>query len=166
MYKPQLWTNLSQALYEIKVALDNPASLNTTQAKRWLQLPELIDPKDGKHRPRQEPTNDPTTSAYGYDFEAIGCGHGQDARDTTTKDVFDVVVNVTRHISPTFGPVGMERLSRPFCHRWPVRAVERYTGPWNKTLSNPILVIGNDADPVTHYINAKRVADALGARLS
>jgi hypothetical protein len=40
------------------------------------------------------------------------------------------------------GPIGIDRFSRPFCHRWPVRAVERYTGPWNKTLSNPILVIG------------------------
>ncbi|CAE6508678.1 unnamed protein product, partial [Rhizoctonia solani] len=42
------------------------------------------------------------------------------------------------------------------------RAVERYTGPWNKKLSNPILVIGNEADPITPYISAKRVADALG----
>ncbi|CCO32649.1 hypothetical protein BN14_06712 [Rhizoctonia solani AG-1 IB] len=61
------------------------------------------------------------------------------------------------------GPIGIDRFSRPFCHRWPVRAVERYTGPWNKTLSNPILVIGNEADPVTPYINAKSVADALGS---
>ena len=29
-----------------------------------------------------------------------------------------------------------------YCHRWPVRAVERYAGPWDKKLSNTILVIG------------------------
>lgn len=69
-----------------------------------------------------------------------------------------------------------------YCHRWPVRAVERFTGPWNSKLSNTILIIGmyaavrvssrlhydnrsqigNEADPVTPYISAKRVADALG----
>ncbi|KAG9076395.1 hypothetical protein FS749_011823, partial [Ceratobasidium sp. UAMH 11750] len=57
---------------------------------------------------------------------------------------------------PSWGDGGL------YCHRWPVRAVERYAGPWNKTLSNTILVIGNEADPVTPYISAKRVADALG----
>ncbi|KAG8736011.1 hypothetical protein FRC10_009884 [Ceratobasidium sp. 414] len=58
--------------------------------------------------------------------------------------VFDEIVRVTREVSPMF---------------W---AVERYTGPWNKKLSNPILVIGNEADPITPYKNAKSVADALG----
>lgn len=29
------------------------------------------------------------------------------------------------------------------CPFWAVRAVERYTGPFNKTLANRILVIGN-----------------------
>ena len=29
------------------------------------------------------------------------------------------------------------------CSLWPERAVERYEGPFNKTLANPILVIGN-----------------------
>ena len=29
------------------------------------------------------------------------------------------------------------------CSFWPERAVERYTGPFNKTLANNILVIGN-----------------------
>ncbi|CAE6466765.1 unnamed protein product [Rhizoctonia solani] len=162
LYRPQNWTTLSQILYEFKVALDNPASLNTTQAKRWLQLPDSIDPIDNKLRPRQEPTSDETNLAYAYDYEGIACGDAQDPGDATTKDVFDIVVNVTHRISPTFGPAGVERLSRPLCHRWPVRAVERYTGPWNKTLSNSILVIGNEADPVTPYLNAKSVADAFG----
>ena len=29
------------------------------------------------------------------------------------------------------------------CHAWPVRAPKRFTGPFNHSLSNPILVIGN-----------------------
>ena len=61
-----------------------------------------------------------------------------------------------------------------------MRAAERYAGPWNKKLSNPILVIGNQvrvpfpcpyhqitqlhvkADPVTPFKNAKQIADQLG----
>ncbi|CAE7062703.1 unnamed protein product [Rhizoctonia solani] len=113
-------------------------------------------------KPRAEPNNTATTPAYAYDYEAITCSDAADAGDVTTRDVFDFVVNVTHTISPMFGPVGIPRLARPFCHRWPVRAVERYTGPWNKTLSNPILVIGNTADPATPYANAKWVADTLG----
>lgn len=30
-----------------------------------------------------------------------------------------------------------------YCPFWPTRAVERYEGPFNKTLANPILIIGN-----------------------
>ncbi|KAG9077888.1 hypothetical protein FRC06_008648, partial [Ceratobasidium sp. 370] len=49
-----------------------------------------------------------------------------------------------------------------YCHNWPVRAVERFTGPFNKTLSNKVIVVGNEADPSTPFLSAKRVADALG----
>lgn len=48
------------------------------------------------------------------------------------------------------------------CHLWPIRAVERYSGPWNATLTDPILVIGNKADPITPFKDAKSVADMLG----
>jgi hypothetical protein len=71
-----------------------------------------------------------------------------------------------------------------YCHHWPVRAVERFTGPFNHTLQNKIMVIGeysvsrrglfqgnltrvisivgNLYDPITPFISAKAVADALG----
>jgi hypothetical protein len=48
------------------------------------------------------------------------------------------------------------------CHKWPARSVERYQGPWNHTLKNPILVIGNKADPITPFAGAKAVAEMLG----
>lgn len=49
-----------------------------------------------------------------------------------------------------------------FCHRWPSRAVERFTGPWNSTLKNPIIIIGNKADPATPFLDASLVAGWLG----
>ncbi|CAE6456295.1 unnamed protein product [Rhizoctonia solani] len=160
LYKPQLWSNMSLTLYALKEALDDPAAANLTQAKRW--LPDSVSPLDDQLKPRAEPSSNQTTLAYAYDYEAVTCSDAADAGDVTTKDVFDFVVKTTHEVSPMFGPVGIPRIARPFCHRWPVRAVERYAGPWNKTLSNTILVIGNTADPVTPYKNAKWVADTLG----
>lgn len=48
------------------------------------------------------------------------------------------------------------------CHRWPVRAVERFAGPWNSILKNPIIIIGNKADPATPFLDASTVAGWLG----
>jgi pimeloyl-ACP methyl ester carboxylesterase len=52
------------------------------------------------------------------------------------------------------------------CAAWPVVNADRYTGPWNRSTHNPILVIGNRYDPQTAYQGARRVARLLGnARL-
>ncbi|KAG9111310.1 hypothetical protein FRC07_008063 [Ceratobasidium sp. 392] len=48
------------------------------------------------------------------------------------------------------------------CQFWPVEGVERYAGPWNKTLANPVLVISSTVDPITPLSSAKFVNDALG----
>ena len=45
---------------------------------------------------------------------------------------------------------------------WLVRSADRYTGPWNVTTSNPILVIGTRFDPNTPYADARRTARRLG----
>jgi hypothetical protein len=42
-----------------------------------------------------------------------------------------------------------------------VRAVDTYQGPWNRPTANPILVIGNTADPSTPYANAVDMAREL-----
>ncbi|KAF8747369.1 MEROPS serine peptidase family S33, partial [Rhizoctonia solani] len=163
MYTPKSWTNLSQKLYRIKAQFDNTTSLNTTQTKRWLQLFDSVGSMGSTHYSRQEPTSEQTTKNHNVPETGIGCADARDPGDVTTKDVFDTVVNVTHRITPTFGPLGVRFLSRAFCHRWPVRAVERYSGPWNKKPPKPILVIGNEADPVTPYVNAKSVADSFGS---
>ena len=40
--------------------------------------------------------------------------------------------------------------------------MERFTGPWNHTLKNPIIIIGNKADPATPFADASVVAGYLG----
>jgi pimeloyl-ACP methyl ester carboxylesterase len=52
------------------------------------------------------------------------------------------------------------------CAAWPVVNTDRYSGPWNASTPNPILVIGTRHDPRTAYAGARRVAGLLGnARL-
>ncbi|KAG8723385.1 hypothetical protein FRC11_002456, partial [Ceratobasidium sp. 423] len=157
LYTPKTWSNLAQALKKVADDIKGSTSPNTTQAKRW--IPGSLNPMDIKHKRDNEPN---ATETRSYAPEAITCGDAQDVGNTTTKDLFDFIVKVTHDVSHMFGPTTTQ-IPGTYCHRWPVRAVERYTGPWNKKLSNPILVIGNQADPITPYINAKSVADALGS---
>ncbi|CAE6533809.1 unnamed protein product [Rhizoctonia solani] len=48
------------------------------------------------------------------------------------------------------------------CQFWPVDGVERYTGPWNRTLANPVMVISSSVDPITPLASAKFINNALG----
>ncbi|KAG8721739.1 hypothetical protein FRC08_010620 [Ceratobasidium sp. 394] len=160
MYSPTEWPKLAAKLLNISEFLTNHArsNSNTPSTKRVFDLPMLRRPIFPLTR-RQNPSNT-SDPAPDYAFQAVTCSDGVDPGNVTTKMVFDEMVKVTREVSPMFGP--MWGISSFYCHRWPVRAVERYTGPWNTQLSNPILVIGNEADPITPFKSAKSVADALG----
>jgi hypothetical protein len=75
-----------------------------------------------------------------------------------------VIGRLTR-VSQFAGPVNGWWLAVP-CASWPVVNADRYTGPWNRSTHNPVLVIGNRYDPQTAYAGARRVARLLGnARL-
>lgn len=41
------------------------------------------------------------------------------------------------------------------CHPWPGKDADRYTGPWTKKTSKPVLVVGNRFDPATPYHGAQ-----------
>ena len=58
-------------------------------------------------------------------------------------------------------PVDLWWLWAP-CASWRARSAERYTGPWNATTKNPILVLSNRYDPRTAYANARGAARRLG----
>jgi pimeloyl-ACP methyl ester carboxylesterase len=48
------------------------------------------------------------------------------------------------------------------CASWPAASADRYTGPWNASTRNPVLVIGTRFDPNTPYANARRAARRFG----
>ncbi|KAF8579924.1 hypothetical protein K439DRAFT_1620181 [Ramaria rubella] len=52
------------------------------------------------------------------------------------------------------------------CQFWPVTPPEKFQGPWNHTLNNPILIHSNLADPATPLSNGRLVKQLLGASAS
>ena len=99
-----------------------------------------------------------TRSADGDSSTAITCidspaRHGPSAWP-------QVIARLTR-VSYVGGPfVGWASWAP--CASWFARDTDRYSGPWNSTTNNPILVIGTTFDPATPFINARRVANLLG----
>jgi pimeloyl-ACP methyl ester carboxylesterase len=73
------------------------------------------------------------------------------------QDVLDRLTGV----SSIYGPVITWWRWAP-CASWPAASADRYTGPWNASTRNPILVIGTRFDPNTPYTNASRAARRFG----
>ena len=48
------------------------------------------------------------------------------------------------------------------CAAWPTGSPDRYTGPWNASTPNPILLIGTRFDPTTPLANARLAERRLG----
>ncbi|KAG9106063.1 hypothetical protein FRC07_008976 [Ceratobasidium sp. 392] len=162
MYGPTNWPFLARNLLAISEFLANASNTSPNSTKRVLDF-DMPSPRPFLRRhsltARQNSSNS-SDPAPDYAFQAVTCADAVDPGNVTTQMVFEELVRATREVSPMFGPMWGD--AGLYCHRWPARAVERYTGPWNKTLSNPILVIGNEADPITPFVSAKKVADALG----
>ncbi|CEL59949.1 Putative hydrolase Mb2247c OS=Mycobacterium bovis (strain ATCC BAA-935 / AF2122/97) GN=Mb2247c PE=3 SV=1 [Rhizoctonia solani AG-1 IB] len=154
MYSPSSWPSIAEVLASYSDLLSNTTI--STKARRTEE--RIIFPGRNTNSTENDTTVD--DPAFDYSFQGITCADAIDTVNVTTKDVFDMILSTARNVSPTFGPLWGD--AGFFCHHWPVRAVERYTGPWNKTLSSTIIVIGNEADPITPLISAKKLADALG----
>ncbi|QRV78194.1 Abhydrolase domain-containing protein [Ceratobasidium sp. AG-Ba] len=168
LYIPARWPNLARDLKNMSNYLDNPQTsrppkkrsparprtrVHWGHANNESPRSEVSDDRSNANQNNDPPRND-------YTFQSITCADAADPANVTTKAVFDSLVDSARTVSPVFGELWGD--AGFYCHRWPARAVERFTGPFNKTLSNKILVIGNEADPSTPFSSAKIVADALG----
>lgn len=182
LYSPNKWDELGQFLAQFttrtgparKAAfVRRPLNVlhNTKALMRSLPLPDTgldkraaigVAPIPGGAVPNNSTDNDPLAGsergAYkmnDYSIVGIFCGDSIDNNGATTKDVFNEIVRVSQTVSYKFGS---QFNSRFFCHRWTSRAVERYSGPWNVKPKNTVLVIGNQADPITPFRSAKLIA--------
>jgi len=101
---------------------------------------------------RQPPLSHSTTAIYAADSWA--------SDNSTTKDVYDMIVKTSREVSPMFGPMWFP--IGYMGYKWPTRSVERLPPLHHQKLRNKILVMGNTADPVTPVAGARFVAELLG----
>ncbi|KAI0633179.1 TAP-like protein-domain-containing protein [Trametes polyzona] len=110
-------------------------------------------------RRRDNDTSQPNPTRS-YSTRAILCGDTVDLRGTYMSEVFEDIIAASHNTSRMFSAVWpSDYYSCPF---WPVRAVERYQGPFNKTLANNVLVVSNKFDPVTPIAGAKAWKALLG----
>ena len=140
---PAHWSELDDIIWAIQESLEEIAAGNSTSVKRELehakrQLSESTHRSIGTGTAKRQISE---ASAHTYALEAIYCGDGVDAGNMTMRGAFDSIVYASENVSPMFGPLW--GVQGNVCFAWPARAVERYTGPWDKKLKNPILVIGN-----------------------
>ena len=121
MYKPRDWPKLAS---DLDAALDGDGApiLNIVQ-----QDVEL---------------NNSIPASTQYAINAVTCVDGPRFANNTDKGAIlkhlveeaKLAVDVAPHFAG---------LDKEVCHHWQVEPVERFDGPFNHTLANPILVIGN-----------------------
>ncbi|KAI9056407.1 alpha/beta-hydrolase [Trametes sanguinea] len=93
---------------------------------------------------------------------AISCNDNTVPDVPTAEEVIDEHLWVLEHVT-RFSLAGMVLETDFGCHHWPVTPPERFTGPWNHALRNPILIVSNTADPITPLATGKLVNDRFGS---
>ena len=98
------------------------------------------------------------SSPNGDGFSALWCADSPARQGSGAwPSVIDGLAAASRTRGPFFGWYAWAP-----CASWPTRSAARYTGPWNASTKNPILVMGIRFDPNTPFRNARRVARRLG----
>lgn len=90
---------------------------------------------------------------------AVSCLDGPAQRPVA--DWPEVIDDLTAS-STLWGPVLGWWLWAPCASDWPATSPDRYTGPWDPTTPNPILLINARYDPATGHGNAVAVEQRLG----
>jgi pimeloyl-ACP methyl ester carboxylesterase len=132
---PDTWPQLAQ---ELNQAADGDGSALATASRQLFR------------RFRASPTGD--------GFSGIWCA---DSPARQRSRAWPKVIDRLTRASRTRGPVLGWWAWAP-CASWRARSADRYTGPWNATTKNPILVMGIRFDPNTPFANARTVARRLG----
>ncbi|KAJ7171065.1 hypothetical protein C8R46DRAFT_1087578 [Mycena filopes] len=98
---------------------------------------------------------------------AISCGDALPYAEgevwPTAEEIVDDIL-VTMKTSPRFGATVHLMEQHGGCQFWPGTGVgpTRFTGPFNKTLATPALIVSNSHDPITPYASGKIVLEMMG----
>lgn len=92
---------------------------------------------------------------------AVSCNDNAPFAAPSPEIVVDEILDVFDNVS-RFAFSVMTTEPDGGCQYWPVTPPERYLGPWNHTLRNPILIVSNTVRPmfqISLIINAHCIAD-------
>ena len=160
MYSPSGWSTFANSTYpQLVQAVAQEASNNSSLVPRDpAPVPVKKAPGLGRRVTPFVRRADP--SGVSYTSTAIWCGDSIDRPSTTMLDVFNGIITRSRNVSRMCTSVvnysamwgllymncidgGLWPAAIYECPFWPVRSVERYRGPFNKTLANRIIVATN-----------------------
>ncbi|KAJ3408764.1 hypothetical protein HDV05_004758 [Chytridiales sp. JEL 0842] len=141
LYSPNQWPNIAQAFADL-IYRENATTIANM----------ITTGDDSSFCPLKDDSGS-------FGFPAVKCNDGQDDH-TVPLETWLTTAETVETISPLAGRgwtfMGLR------CKYWPSRPVERYAGPWNKTLRNKILLIGNTYDPVTPLASAQLAEKLMG----
>jgi pimeloyl-ACP methyl ester carboxylesterase len=152
LYDPFGYSELADALQIVYDATETRTAVPARAGARLLRaaLRARRGPLSGM---LQQPPDEPY-----FGFESGAAVQCADADNPSNPWVFPRYARRADRRAYPFGPPWVY-LSLP-CATWPVSDPDRYTGPWNRPTSNPLLLIGNRlGDPATPYEDAKRTAE-------
>ncbi|EMD36744.1 hypothetical protein CERSUDRAFT_114655 [Gelatoporia subvermispora B] len=101
-------------------------------------------------------------SSYFNDLarSAVSCNDNEPFAPPDPEAVVDELLGVTKEVS-RFAFAAVTAEPDAGCQYWPVTPPERFDGPWNHTLKNPILIVSNTADPITPIVSGRLVNSLL-----
>ncbi|OQR96536.1 hypothetical protein ACHHYP_15429 [Achlya hypogyna] len=135
MYQPSTWPQLATMLHQL--------------LKGTLVLPSTPDTC-----PMDLATRDLGLAGLPY--------MGNDATlELNTPESWTQSLRDAKALSPTFGSAWLAGLFH--AKYWTTTPVERFTGPWNRTLANKVLILSNEHDPVTPLRSAQAAHERFGA---
>ncbi|KIJ43866.1 hypothetical protein M422DRAFT_252782 [Sphaerobolus stellatus SS14] len=91
---------------------------------------------------------------------AVSCNDNAPFDPPTAAEVVDENLDVVKHVSRfAFSIMATEQDTG--CQFWPVTPPERFEGPWNHKLRNPILIHSNKLDPITPIASGRLINTLL-----
>jgi pimeloyl-ACP methyl ester carboxylesterase len=136
MYSPVLWPALASALQ----------GLEQVAGPEFLAL-------------RQALASQAAAAPYNNSLDAFAAISCADSDNPRSPNAWPAAARAADARAPYFGSP-WTFASQP-CATWAVTDRDRYTGPWNRPTSSPVLVIGNLFDPATRYQSAVALSHEL-----
>lgn len=153
LYWPGIWSSMVKdvfypLIYNIHKSAEAAGIITGATIPNLLDEDVQINAKLLNKVLRQPPLSHSTTAIYAAD------SHASD--NSTTKDVYDMVIKTSREVSHMFGPLWFP--IGYMGYKWPTRSVEPLPPFRPQKLRGQVLVIGNTADPITPVVSARFVA--------